>query len=48
MKHLKTLINKVKITKAKKIVYVRPFQGMPVEDDMQLVEEELPELKDGG
>ncbi|GJQ76548.1 hypothetical protein Trydic_g2250 [Trypoxylus dichotomus] len=47
MRHLKTLINKVKITKARKFIYVRPFDGLPSEDDLKIVEEELPELKDG-
>lgn len=48
MRPLKTLIKKVKITKAHKFIYARPFNGLPSEDDLQIVEEELPELKDGG
>lgn len=48
MKHLKTVINKVRITKARKFIYAKPFEGMPTEDNLQIVEEDLPELKDGG
>lgn len=33
---------------AKKFVLVRHFDGFPKRDDLQLVEEELPSLKDGG
>jgi len=33
--------------KASKFVLTRPFDGFPKVDDIQLVEEELPELKDG-
>ena len=34
--------------KAKKYVLVRDFNGEPKVQDMELVEEELPELKDNG
>ena len=34
--------------KARKWVLVRHFDGEPKDQDMELVEEELPELKDKG
>ena len=34
--------------KAKKFVYSKRFDGLPKLTDFQLVEEELPELQDGG
>ena len=35
-------------TKAKKWVLVKPFEGEPKDSDLQLTEEDLPEVKDGG
>ncbi|GJQ76543.1 hypothetical protein Trydic_g2245 [Trypoxylus dichotomus] len=32
---------------AKKYIYVKPFDGMPTSENVKIVEEELPELKDG-
>ena len=34
--------------KAKKFVLVKHFDGNPKDDDFELVEEELPELKENG
>lgn len=36
------------MVKAKKYVIRKPFDGFPKPDDLELVEEELPALKDGG
>lgn len=36
------------MVKAQKFVYKQPFVGEPKVTDFQLVEEELPELKDNG
>lgn len=36
------------MVKAKKFVYKTPFVGEPKVTDFQLVEEELPELKENG
>ena len=36
------------MVKAKKFLYVTPFKGEPKVTDFQLVEEELPELKENG
>lgn len=33
---------------SKKIVYIKAFDAMPKHENFQVVEEELPELKDGG
>lgn len=33
---------------AKKFVYVKEFDGMPKDENLKIVEEELPELKNGG
>ena len=35
-------------TKAKKWVLVKHFEGEPKDSDLQLTEEDLPEVKDGG
>ncbi|KRT82615.1 hypothetical protein AMK59_3214, partial [Oryctes borbonicus] len=32
---------------AKKYIYVKPYEGMPTEENVRIVEEELPELKNG-
>lgn len=37
-----------KMVKAKKFVLRKYFDGFPKPDDLELVEEELPPLKDGG
>ena len=34
--------------KGKKYIYAHKFEGMPKLTDLQLVEEELPPVKDGG
>ena len=34
--------------KGKKYIYAHKFEGMPKFTDLQLVEEELPQVKDGG
>lgn len=34
--------------KAKKFILENYFEGMPKESDLKLVEEELPEIKEGG
>lgn len=34
--------------KAKRFVLEKYFEGMPKESDLKLVEEELPEITDGG
>lgn len=36
------------MVKTKKFIYAKRFNGEPKETDFQLVEEELPPLKDGG
>ena len=36
------------MVKARKYVYVKHFNGFPKEDDLELVEEELPPLQDDG
>lgn len=36
------------MVKARKYVLARPFDGWPKKEDLQIVEEELPPLKDGG
>lgn len=36
------------MVKAKKFVLDKPFVGLPKRDDLKIVEEELPPLKDGG
>ena len=36
------------MVKAKSWVKLREFSGTPTKDDFKLVEEDLPELKDGG
>lgn len=36
------------MVKAKKFVYATAFQGEPKVTDFQLVEEDLPDLKDNG
>lgn len=36
------------MVKAKKFVLRKHFDGFPKPDDLELVEEELPPLKDGG
>ncbi|XP_022920817.1 prostaglandin reductase 1-like [Onthophagus taurus] len=47
MMPLRTIVNKVKISKAQKFIYARVFDGMPKEDNFELVEEDIPPLKDG-
>lgn len=37
-----------KMVTAKKIVLAKKFDGMPKESDLQIVEETLPAVKDGG
>ena len=34
--------------KCKKFIYAHKFEDLPKDSDFQLVEEELPALKDGG
>jgi prostaglandin reductase 1 len=34
--------------KGKKYIYAHKFEGMPKVTDLQLVEEEIPPVKDGG
>lgn len=36
------------MVKAKKYILVRHFDGLPKKEDLKIVEEELPALKDGG
>jgi len=36
------------VYKAKKYVYKQQFGDMPKQEDLELVEEDLPELKNGG
>lgn len=36
------------MVKAKKYILHQHFSGFPKESDLKLVEQELPELKDGG
>ena len=36
------------MVKTKKWVLRKPFQGLPKREDLEIVEEELPPLKDGG
>lgn len=36
------------MVKTKKFIYAKAFVGEPKESDFQLVEQELPALKDGG
>lgn len=36
------------MVKAKKFLYVKRFDGEPKITDFELVEEELPDIKDGG
>lgn len=36
------------MVKARKYVLVKPFEGFPKKEDLKIVEEELPPLKDGG
>ena len=43
-----TKANEPKPTKAKKWVLVKHFEGEPKDSDLQLTEEDLPEVKDGG
>jgi prostaglandin reductase 1 len=35
------------MVRAKKIIYAKAFKGEPTPENFQLVEEDLPELKDG-
>ena len=42
------LIRKMSAIKAKTSVMKKPFEGFPKHDDLEIVEEELPPLKDGG
>lgn len=36
------------MVKAKVFIYAQPFDGMPIEKNFKLIEEDLPPLKDGG
>lgn len=36
------------MVKARKYVYVKPFDGLPKKTDFEIQEEELPALNDGG
>lgn len=36
------------MVKAKKFLYVKRFDGEPKNSDFQLVDEDLPDIKDGG
>ena len=38
---------RLKMVKGRRFVLTRHFDGLPKPDDFELVEEELPELKDG-
>ena len=40
--------NKGTKMKCKKFIYAHKFEDLPKDSDFQLVEEELPALKDGG
>ena len=42
------LSGKMSAIKAKTWVVKKPFEGFPKRDDLEIVEEELPPLKDGG
>ena len=45
--HFNTLGKLVKMVKGRRFILKRHFDGHPKADDFDLVEEELPELKEG-
>lgn len=47
-KYLVFLLVKNMVVKAKKFLYVKQFDGEPKITDFELVEEVLPDIKDGG
>lgn len=36
------------MVRAKKYIYVKEYDGMPTDENVKVIEEELPSLKNGG